>query len=73
VFPLRAVLKVRDYISDMLITRENRRIAGMFVQVALRLIKGDLRQTPAVDRLDEFYTVKPSVLEMLGPRQVARS
>ena len=29
-------------------------------------------QRPAVDRLDEFDAVKPSVLEMLSPRYAAR-
>ena len=40
----------------------------MFVEIALRLVEGDLRQHAGVNRLDEFCASHAAVLQMRGAR-----
>ena len=64
--PLRALLQMRDHVGDMSIACLDVGIAGMLIEVALRLVESDLRQRAGVDRLDELYASEAAVAKMLG-------
>ena len=60
---------MRDKVGDVLIAIEHIGIAGMLVEIALRLVERDLRQCSAVDRLDEFAAAEAAVPQVLGARR----
>jgi hypothetical protein len=57
---------MRDDIGDVAIPGQHIGIAGMLVQVALRLAKGDLRQRSDVDCFDQFGPTKLAMLKPVG-------
>ncbi len=57
--PLRALFQMRDDIGDVLIAVQHVGIAGMLVEIALRLVERHLRQRAGVDRLDELAPFMP--------------
>src|ERR1700676_1881315 len=66
--PLRTFFEMGDHVGDVLVARQRVDIAGMLVEIALRLVERDLRQPASVDILDVYHSVHAAVLEMLGTR-----
>src|SRR6266446_279946 len=62
-----------DDVGDMLVARERIGVAGMLVEVALRLVECDLRQGATVNCLDELAGPQSAILEVFGSRPCARS
>lgn len=51
--PLRAFFQMPDDVGNMRIARLDIRVAGMLVQITLRFVEGNLRQSARIDCLDE--------------------
>src|SRR6516165_9750090 len=59
--PLRTLLQMSDDIGYVLIAIQHIGITRMLVQIALRLVEGDLRERSTVDSLDELAAAKPAI------------
>src|ERR1700741_5056614 len=66
--PLRTLLQVSNELADVLVAIEYVCVPGMLVEIALRFVERDLRQSSVVDRLEKFSATKPAILQMFGAR-----
>jgi len=66
--PLWALLQMPNEIGDVAVTVQHVGIPGMFIEVALGLVKRHLRQCAGVDCLDELTAAEPAVPQVLGAR-----
>src|SRR5215831_6812043 len=63
---------MRDDVGNVMIAIQHIGIAGMFVQITLWLVEGDLRKRSPVDRLDKLAAAKPAIFQVLGPSRGTR-